>query len=669
MTLLPDLKPRTALLLLLAAIALGAALRLYQLGAVPPGMHPDEAHYAEDAVSIMNGWRPVFLPANNGREPLFVYFMAGLFSLLGPTLWTARLAGAIVGMLMIPAQYLFSAALPLPRPRLTAVLAAALVAFTFWTVSQSHQALRAGLLPVWVALMAWAWWRTAEGMSLWPSGSQRATHHAPLLWSILTGLILAAAIYTHLSARLMPPILIGSALWLAVRRRTWTPLIYLAVALGVAGVLSIPLALYFVQNPDMATLRTGQVSVLNPEVNKGNLPLTLLQNAGAILLMTNVRGTTSWLENLRGRPVFDPLMGLFFLGGVVLLARDLLDRRGEKAQSAAVLLLLVYIFQVMPSWLSAGAPSYGRLNGAWAVLFLLPAWAMERSLAWLNPRVGRALTTAAVVAVLLVSAVWSARDFFVQYANAPEVYDVFFGWSLDRARAVADVVPTGTAYASPTLWNQSVIRFNNVQNPPRVVDTRAGLVLPPQGDAVYLFDPADAKEADAFGQRWPQAVRSEAKDSRGGVNLIVYRIPQAAHPALDATLAPAEAAFGDNIRLAAYHVDSERVTPGGTARVTLVWEALAPTETDLNLFVHLVDSSGRTVGQADGPPLSGSFPTTVWRPGETVIQQVNVPVAKDAPAGPARLSLGWYDWRSGERLPVPGSPDASVTVGQVQVQR
>lgn len=659
----PDLTRRTALWLLLAAVVLGAALRLYQLGAIPPGMHPDEAHYAEDAVSIMRGWRPVFLPANNGREPLFVYFMAGLFSLLGPTLWTARLAGASVGVLMIPAQYLFSAALPLPRPRWAALIAATLVAFTFWPISQSHQALRAGLLPVWVALMAWAWWMGAGQVK------ERRSTWRGLAWAAFTGLILAAAIYTHLSARLMPPILVGSALWLAARRRTWTPLVYLAVALGLAGLLSAPLILYFVQNPEMATLRTGQISVLNPDVNKGNLPLTLLQNAWSILLMTNVRGTTSWLENLRGRPVFDPLMGLFFLGGVLLLARDLLNRRGEKAQSAAVLVLLVYLFQVMPSWLSAGAPSYGRLNGAWAVLFLLPAWAMERGAAWLSPRVGRAVTTAAVVGILVVSAAWSARDFFGVYANAAEVYDVFFGWSLDRARAVADIVPTGTAYASPALWNQSVIRFNNVQNPPRVVDTRAGLALPSQGDAVYLFDPADGQEADAFGKRWPQAVRSEVKDSRGGVNLIVYRLAQATRPEIDATPAPAEAVFGENLRLAAYHIDGEPAIPGGATRVTLVWEALAPTDADLNLFIHLVDTNGRTVGQADGPPLGGSFPTTAWRPGETVIQQINVPVAKDASAGPARLNIGWYDWRSGERLPAPGSPDSSVNVGQVQIQK
>ncbi|MFN8482100.1 MAG: glycosyltransferase family 39 protein [Anaerolineae bacterium] len=651
----------TIVLALLGIIALGAVLRLYRLGQVPFGMHPDEAHYALDAVAIQNGWRPIFLPANNGREPLFVYFMALLFTLLGPTLWTARFAGAVVGVLMIPAQYLFARSLPLPRPRIVGLISAALIAFTFWTVSQSHQALRAGLLPVWVALMAWAWWKTAGDTE------ERGVTQRGLLWSVITGLILAAAVYTHLSARLMPPILIGSALWLAWRRRTTAPLVYLAVALVLAGVLSIPLLLYFRDNPEMANLRTGEVSVLNPDVNKGNLPLTLLRNAWGILLMTNVRGTTSWLENLRGRPVFDPLMGIAFLAGVVLLVRDLLNRRGEKPQSAAVLLVLVYIFQVMPSWLSAGAPSYGRVNGAWAVLFLLPAWALERGEAWLSRRAGTRVATAAVVVLLAISGVWSMADFFGQYANAPEVYDVFFGPSMERARQIAAVAPNAATYMSPTLGNQSVIRFNNVQNEPDVFDARYGLVLPPSGDAQYLFDPADAKDADAFGKRWAGLARTELRNSRDELSLIVYHLPADRRPVIATPSAADHPTFADNMRLINSEIAPASVAPGKTATVTLAWEARAPTETDLNLFVHVVDAAGRTVGQSDGPPLNGSLPTTDWKTGETIIQRVDVPIAKDAGGGRARVEIGWYDWRSGERLPIQGADGNSVQVGEINI--
>ncbi len=647
---------------LLGITLLGLALRLYKLGEVPFGMHPDEAHYAMDAVAIQHGWRPVFLPANNGREPLFVYFMALLFTLFGPTLWTARFAGAIVGTLMIPAQYLFARSLPLPRPRIIGLVSAALVAVTFWTVSQSHQALRAGLLPVWVVLMAWAWWKTAGDTN------ERSVTRRGLLWSILTGLILAAAIYTHLSARLMPPILVGSAVWLAWRRRTTAPLVYMTVALVLAGALSIPLLLYFRDNPAMASLRTDEVSVLNPDVNKGNLPLTLLRNAWGILLMTNVRGTTSWLENLRGRPVFDPLMGIAFLAGVILLVRDLLNKRGEKPQSAAVLLVLVYIFQVMPSWFSAGAPSYGRLNGAWAVLFLLPAWALERGEDWLSRCAGPRLATTAVVVLLAISGVWSMVDFFGQYANAPEVYDVFFGPSMERARQIIAAAKDTPSYMSPTLGNQSVIVFNNVQNEPQVFDSRYGLVLPPSGDAQYLFDPADAKEADAFGKRWPQMTRTDFKNSRNELSLVVYRLPTDRRPPIASPGATAYPAFANNMRLVNSRNDTPTVAPGKTATITLVWNALAPTETDLNLFVHVVDGSGRTIGQADGPPLNGSLPTTDWRPGEIVIQRIDIPMAKDAGAGPAHIEIGWYDWRTGERLPLDGADGNSLTIGQINIQ-
>ena len=97
-------------------------------------------------------------------------------------------------------------------------------------------------------------------------------------------------------------------------------------------------------------------------------------------------------------------------------------------------------------------------------------------------------------------------------------------------------------------------------------------------------------------------------------------------------------------------------------------DALAPTETDLNLFVHVVDGAGRTIGQSDGPPLGGSLPTTDWQPGETIIQRIDVPMTKDAGVGPARIEIGWYDWRTGERLSLSGADGNSLTAGQINIQ-
>ncbi|MCW5851168.1 MAG: hypothetical protein KIT87_13920 [Anaerolineae bacterium] len=643
---------------LIALTLLGLALRLYRLGDVPAGMHPDEAHYALDAVAIMGGWRPVFLPANNGREPLFVYLMAWLFNWLGPTVWTARFAGAVVGTLMVPVQYLFVRRLPLPRPTQTALISAFLIAVTFWPVSQSHQALRAGLLPAEAALVFWAWWETLRET---PTGTAR--WRAPT-YAALTGILLAMALWTHLSARLLPGVMVGFAIWVAWRRRDWRPLGWLLVALALAALLVSPLALYFVQNPDMLGYRANQVSVLNPEVNKGDLVGTLLTNAWRIALMVNVRGTTSWLENLRGRPVFDPLIGLAFLVGVVYWGLAMLGRRGRDAQAASVLLLLGLLAMLAPSWLSAGAPSYGRLNGAWAVLFLMPAWGLERGMAALEAQGRSRLGKTALSATLCLSAIWSAYDFFVVYAQSPDVYDVYFGPVRETGELLASLAAREAVYVTPEVWQRSVIRFTTVQRPPGVFDPTAGLVLPPTGDPVYAFYGTEAAAAQAFAQRWSQSTRQDYSNPAGALLLVAFQMPRAAWPT------PANLArlpdFGEYIRLEAYE------TPQGVARgkalpITLQWLALQPTPLDHNLFIRVVAANGREIGQFDGPPLGGSYPTTVWRPDERIWQTIQVPIARDAPVGAARVRLGWYDWRDGRRLPVAGATDSAVGLGTIQI--
>ncbi len=643
-------------LLLVGLIALGVALRLFRLGEVPFGFHPDEGHNALDALRIAGGWRPVFLPGNNGREPLFMYLMAGTLSLFGPSIWSARLAGVIAGALVIWAQYLFVRALPLPHPRFTALISAALVAVTFWPVAQARYALRANLLPAWVALALWAWWRAVTGKA----GEPRSRG----AWALIAGVFLAAALYTHLVGRLLPVVLVGSALWMAGREGRGEPIVLLVMALAVAGALALPQVFYFRDNPALLSYRVDQVSVLNPEVNRGNLAGTLAENAWDLLRMANLRGDTSWYHNLEGRPVFDPLVGLAFLAGLALLASDLAGQRGRSAQAAGLLLVLALAVMLMPSWLSVGAPNYVRLTGTWPVLFLLPAWGFERGAAWLDKRSRPGAGTAAVMVVLAASAAWAMGDYFVRYAPTPQAYRAFNAAAVERGRHVAALVDEGPMYVSPAIWKQSVIRFLNIEDPPGSFDPRFGLVLPPAGDAQYAFDPVELEDALAFGGRWPQAVRFEIYNSRGELSLIVYVLSREKWPV---THRPFDYAFGDWIRLQAAEVEPSTVVPGGRLTVMLEWLAVAPTDVDMNFFVHLVVEGERKIGQFDGPPLGGSHLTNRWVPGERIFQQVEIPVAEDASPGPALLRTGWYDWRTGARLPVAGDDDAAVEIGWIEV--
>ena len=66
---------------------------------------------------------------------------------------------------------------------------------------------------------------------------------------------------------------------------------------------------------------------------------------------------------------------------------------------------------------------------------------------------------------------------------------------------------------------------------------------------------------------------------------------------------------------------------------------------DYARFVHLIDDAGNIVAQVDGNPVSNSYPTSQWIPGEVVADTVTFALA-DLPEGEYRLATGFY--RPGE---------------------
>ena len=136
--------------MLLLVVGLAAGLRLYRLGEWPPGPYRDEAYNGLDALGVLRGDLALFFPANNGREPLFIYLVALSLALFGPTTFALRLPAALVGALAtLPVYWLgrdwFG--------RAAGLFAAILWAVTFWPVHLGRIGLRAGLtLPDLLAL-------------------------------------------------------------------------------------------------------------------------------------------------------------------------------------------------------------------------------------------------------------------------------------------------------------------------------------------------------------------------------------------------------------------------------------------------------------------------------------------------------------------------------------
>ncbi len=110
------------------------------------------------------------------------------------------------------------------------------------------------------------------------------------------------------------------------------------------------------------------------------------------------------------------------------------------------------------------------------------------------------------------------------------------------------------------------------------------------------------------------------------------------------------------LRLAGYDLPEQSFHPGQTLPLTLYWQGLTPIDEDYQVFVHLVDASGRQVAGYDKSPLGGWWPTSLWEPGQTFDDDYPLMLPKDLPPGRYELRTGLYRLDDLHRLPLSGPP-------------
>jgi hypothetical protein len=101
--------------------------------------------------------------------------------------------------------------------------------------------------------------------------------------------------------------------------------------------------------------------------------------------------------------------------------------------------------------------------------------------------------------------------------------------------------------------------------------------------------------------------------------------------------------FGDAIRLAGYDVAPDALKPGGVAEITLHWQPITRLDADYTTFVHLVNANGDKVAQSDHRPGGVYYPTSLWKPGEMLIDKHTLALPVDLGPGPYTLIVGLYD--------------------------
>jgi len=120
---------------------------------------------------------------------------------------------------------------------------------------------------------------------------------------------------------------------------------------------------------------------------------------------------------------------------------------------------------------------------------------------------------------------------------------------------------------------------------------------------------------------------------------------------------PLDARFGDQLVLRG--VTLRRVS--GQLIVTPAWDVRGQPSADYQVFVHVIDSAGRTVAQVDVAPGGGAAPpTSAWEPGQQIAVPLPLALPDALPAGAYLVTLGMYDSQNGQRLPFTGATAADA---------
>ncbi len=620
-----------------AVLLLAAAMRLFMLHDIPPGLAQDEVLNADVASFIRGGAHALFFREGYGHEPLYHYWQVPFQVLLGDNVLSIRLPAVVIGLLLIALSMRW---IKREFGGISAVITGIFLAVSWWPIVFSRIGLRPISEPLMLLLFAW----------FWPKRP----------W--LAGLFLGLSLYTYTGARVVfaiPAVLFVYAL---ITRKPRNPLRNVLarqnlIALAMALLMFVPLWLTLRADPTLQQ-RVDQLDVMVEALSAGN-PTPLLDTTLATLGVFSFTGDPRWTYALPHNPLFDPISAVFFYAGLALAIW-----RWRQPRYALVLVWLAV--GLLPSAITPDAPSLGRMIGALPVVYLMPALSLTAIWQWAQRRREQTRWLPAVVGVLLVvllawNGVRTVRDGFVTWANSAETREKYQSVLLDMAR-YWDANPhqplvMATGFYRP-ITVDSLRRDLGRALPARWVQTGddvvGAIVYPAESDAL-LYVP---EQVSPRGWLWDSAeidAQMPIYRSDAPTTFAVYPLGDA--PTLEVA---SDTLFGGQIRLGGYEILPRE--SGQPLQLVTLWELEGALPEDLSIFVHLVAPDGSIVAQHDG---FDAAPSTL-QTGDKVLQAHELDLAS-AEIDDAILQLGLYQRSTGQRLlidaPLPETPNDRLIIG------
>lgn len=402
-------------ILLLLIILLAVFFRFFMLDSAPPGLYPDVAVNATDAIKANEtGNYRLFYANNNGREGLFINLMAASFKVFGVGFWQLRFMGALLGVLTVWGIYLLGKEF---FGQKSALYGSLFLATSFWAVNFSRIGFRAIMVPF---IMVFSLYFLVKDFN---------NPKKPMTDFVLAGLMMGLGFHTYISFRIAPliPVLIFSYTFFANRdlfKKQWKK--FIVFFLGVA-LTALPIFLYFQFNSSEAAVRTGQVSILNPDVNKGNLIGTAIKTTTLSLGMFNFFGDPNWRHNLPGLPALNLIVGLFFVIGLIYLVKQFFSRKDKDFKKKLIPWVIGSWFFTMliPAIMTEeGMPHSLRAIGSMIPAFVMAGYGAYLFFDWLSKRHPK-ITKRVIIFIIPFIILVDFSMYFAVWARRPETIGQF----------------------------------------------------------------------------------------------------------------------------------------------------------------------------------------------------------------------------------------------------
>ena len=371
-------KHRWTIAALLLVLLAGGAFRFYELESIPAQMFSDLVEKIQDAYKIhhLDDYR-IFMDNIGGREPLHFYLLSILASQPGMEFnhFALKLMSALESLITLPIIFWLGVEVMGKRRRslglLVGLLAAALVAVSFWHAMLGRQGMRISLAPLFSALTA-----------VYLVRALRSNRRSDF---VKAGLALGFGLMGYQAVRMLPlAVVAGVAVAFLLVKQSWRQrlsyLLNLCVLAFVSFMVFLPLFHYWMQEPDNYMRRT------NTRIF-GDLPTTSEERAAFLqesipIFMSHVRktalvyfyyGDSTWVSGVADEPAMDPLTAACFLLGVAAWLSMAL-----KTRDPVIVFVPIYLASMLlPTTLALSfpieVPSFIRASGAIPPSYLIAA--------------------------------------------------------------------------------------------------------------------------------------------------------------------------------------------------------------------------------------------------------------------------------------------------------